>query len=337
MNEGDHPRVSVVMPCFNAAPYLEKALESILAQTFTDWECIVFDDGSTDESLTKIERVTRLDPRIRLIESPHVGIVAALQAACAEAHGAFIARMDADDVAHPDRLALQLDLMTREPGMALCGAGVEVFGPNVGEGRRRYESWINGLVTHQDLARELFVECPIPHPTFFMRSADYREAGGYREAGPGWPEDYDLCMQFWLAGKRLGKVAGPLLRWRDAEGRLSMSDARYGLDRFRAVKRHYLFESYLKDKRFIQWGAGEVGKLWLREWGERRPEAVVDINPRKIGRVIHGFPVIAPEDLPGPGETFVIVAVGAPGARDEIREWFAPRGYVETADYLFVA
>ena len=98
------------------------------------------------------------------------------------------------------------------------------------------------------------------------------------------------------------------------------------------------FEGPLRGGRpFYQWGAGEVGKRWLREWQERKPEAVVDINPRKIGRRIHDAPVIAPEDLPPPGETFVVVAVGAPGARTDIRDWLTPRGYEETRDFLFLA
>ena len=77
--------------------------------------------------------------------------------------------------------------------------------------------------------------------------------------------------------------------------------------------------------------------MWLREWGERRPEAVVDIAPRKIGKTIHNTLVIEPKDLPEPGEGFTVVAVGAPGAREEIREWFETRGYVGCRDFLFLA
>ncbi len=87
---------------------------------------------------------------------------------------------------------------------------------------------------------------------------------------------------------------------------------------------------------FYQWGAGEVGKKWLREW-QPKPLAVVDINPRKIGRLIHDVPVIAPEELPPPGRAFVVIAVGAPGARNVIREWLTPRGYEEPRDFLFLA
>ena len=155
----------------------------------------------------------------------------------------------------------------------------------------------------------------------------------------GWPEDYDLVMRLWRAGHGLGKTPEALLWWRDTTARLSMRDDRYSPHQFRRLKRHYLFEGYLAGEcPFIQWGAGEVGKTWLREWpAGRRPDVVVDINPRKIGRVIHGVEVIAPDDIPPAGERFILIAVGAPGARAEIRQWLTPRGHREGEHYLFVA
>ena len=117
-----------------------------------------------------------------------------------------------------------------------------------------------------------------------------------------------------------------------------MTDERYSLPRFRELKRHYVEAMYLsKLDAFYQWGAGAVGKTWLREWETRLPKAVVDIAPRKIGKIIHDTLVIEPEDLPKPGEGFTVIAVGAPGAREEIREWFCSRNYQETHDFLFLA
>jgi len=261
--------------------------------------------------------------------------VEALRRAAALARGPFLARMDADDVAHPRRLEAQLDRMRGDPQAGLCGTGVRMIGDRIGSGRRRYEAWINRLATHEDMVRELFVECPVPHPTFLLRREAFEAVGGYRDCP--WAEDYDLCMRFFAAGWRFEKAPEPLLDWRESAGRLSRTDPRYSPESFRALKRHYLFETYLRDRPFHQWGAGEVGKEWLREWEGGRPRAVVDINPRKIGREIHGFPVVAPEELPPPGETFTVVAVGAPGARDEIRAWMAARAYRELRDDLFVA
>lgn len=330
------PAVSVILPFFNAETTLRPAIASILQQRFQDWELIAFDDGSDDGSLQLVEALAAKDPRIQVLSAAHRGIVPTLREACVIARGRFLARMDADDVAHPERLGLQMAAMEADPAAAVCGARVRIAGAAIGLGRRRYEAWINRLVRHEDMVRELFVECPLPHPTFFMRRDAYEQTGGYRNQG--WPEDYDLIMRFWRAGWRLIKTPEILLEWHDRPGRLSMTSPCYAEAAFRALKRHFLFASYLKaDTRFFQWGAGEVGKRWLREWGPQRPECVVDVHPRKIGRMIHGYPVVAPEALPSPGDAFILVAVGARGARTEIRDYLNARGYKELQNYLFLA
>ncbi|MBI4560121.1 MAG: glycosyltransferase [Candidatus Hydrogenedentes bacterium] len=328
--------VSILMPVFNAQETLGNSIESIRGQSWTDWELILVDDGSTDDSGQIGANFANRDSRIHNIRKRHEGIVAALTAAADRAEGRYLARMDADDTAHPDRLAKQLTLVEQDPRIALCGTRVEMVGSDLGLGRQRYEKWINSLCSHEEILRELFVECPLSHPTFMMRRDTFEAVGGYQDHG--WAEDYDLCMRLFLAGARFGKVPEPLLLWRDSPERLSMNDDRYSFLQFRRLKRHYLFKSYLKaGTSFFQWGAGEVGKYWLREWGQDRPEAVVDIHPRKVGRRIHGYHVIAPEELPGPGAAFIVVAVGAPGARNDIRNWLNPKGYEELRDYLFLA
>lgn len=330
------PTISVVLPCRDAANTLGDAVESIRAQSFADWELILIDDGSTDASSELARRLADDDARIRFSAGPHAGMVDVLERGCALARGVYIARMDADDIAHAERLRRQFDCMTADPRIGICGTQVRMTGGTIGSGRRRYETWINALISHDDIVRELFVECPLAHPTFMVRRDVFETVGGYQDHG--WAEDHDLCMRLFLAGARFAKVAEPLLDWRDSPGRLSVVSERYSLAAFRALKRHYLSRTYLKDRPiFHQWGAGEVGKPWLREWGDERPVAVVDINPRKIGRVIHNTPVIPPDDLPAPGDTFTLIAVGAPTARQEIRAWFEPRGYVELRDYLFLA
>ncbi len=357
----DKPSVSVLMPVYNAADTLNAAVDSILQQDFSAWELIAVDDGSTDGSGEMLEQMARQDPRVRVHHIHHRGIVAALQTAATHAGGDYLARMDADDISRPERLRLQLACFDAEPGLGLCGGRVRMTGETIGSGRRRYEDWVNALVNHDDIVRELFVECPIPHPTFMISREWYDRVGGYHECP--WPEDYDLVMRLWRAGARFAKPEPVLLDWHDHPKRLSMNDLRYNEAAFRALKRHYLALFPERTGRpLYQWGAGEVGKRWLREWGtptsspplrgdlggclgaqracgpeSATPTAVVDINPRKIGRKIHGVRVIAPEELPPPSGCFVVVMVGTPGARDEIRGRLNPRGFREFADYVFLA
>ena len=332
------PTISVVLPFRNGASTLTDAIESIRAQTFADWELLLYDDGSEDDAPAIAKDFVARDSRIRIAGSGRVGIVAALQRACAEARGEFIARMDGDDISHALRFERQLALMRGNETVALCGCHVEAIGAELGEGGARYYDWINSLSDAEDIDREMFVECPIAHPTFFMRRAAFEAAGGYQDHG--WAEDYDLALRLWARGARFANAPEPLLQWRNAATRLSLTDPRYSLERFRSLKRHYI-EAYILPnmgiRRFVQWGAGEVGKRWLREWRNVRPEAVVDIHPRKISTKIHGYRVIAMDDLPPPGKVFILIAVGAPGARDEIRAWLGPRGYREVADYRFIA
>ena len=326
--------VSVLLPFFNAAGTLATAIDSITRQTFHDWELLLIDDGSTDEGLCLARDYALRDSRIRVMDCPHRGIVGALQHGCAAVASPYLARMDADDVAHPQRLEKQLALMLQDPEMALCGTRVTMTGDAIACGRRRYEAWINALVTHEDMIRELFVECPVPHPTFMLRRELFDSIGGYQDNG--WAEDYDVCMRVFAAGLRFGKVAESLLDWTESPGRLSRVDNRYRPEQFRNLKRHYLFKTYwARERSFFQWGAGEIGKPWLREWSDQRPEAVIDIQPRRIGEYIHGYRVIPPDALPD--DAFVVIAVGAPTARQEIRAWMTVRGFREGDNYLFLA
>ncbi len=323
------------MPCWNAAATLDAAVASIVGQTFADWELIAIDDGSTDATLDMLTSWHNRDTRIKPVSMPHAGIVAALQHGCAEARGAYWARMDADDICMPQRMEQQLALLYAELPLTLCSTQVETIGDDVQSGRRRYEAWLNSLLSHEAMARERFIECPIAHPTF-MASRECFEHVGY--SGNDGPEDYDFVLRAYAAGVQLRKVPEKLVQWRDHASRLCMNDDRYSPERFRALKRDHLVDMLKRtEKRFWQWGAGEVGKVWLREWDLLRPEFVVDVNPRKFGKKIHGITVVPPDDLPPAGEVVITVAVGAPGARKQLREWFGSRGYREAQDYWFVA
>ena len=330
------PAISVLLPVRNAGGTLLEAMQSLAVQSERDVEAVIVDDGSTDDSVQIAAEFCRHDSRFRLIECEHRGIVSALATAAAAARGRILARMDADDVSAPARLELQLDYLRQHPEVGVCGTLVEHFGEPAAVGRQRYLDWINRLRAREEIEAERFVECPIPHPTFMMRREAFDAAGGYVDRG--WPEDHDLLLRVHRSGWRLGKISEPLLRWRHSSNRHSMTDPRYQPEQFRALKRHHLFDTVLAGRRpFYQWGAGEVGKPWLREWGNRAPVAVVDINPRKIDTSIHSMPVISPDDLPAPGDFVTLVAVGATGARDEIRAWFVPRGYIECRDFWFIA
>jgi glycosyltransferase involved in cell wall biosynthesis len=332
------PQVSVLLPVRDEAAYLGGALGSLSAQTFSDFEVLVVDDGSTDGSDEIAEAHAREDGRFRVLRQEPVGIVAALERGRASARGALIARMDGDDLALPGRLEAQVEALA-DGGLAACGGRVSYFPEEaVRDGARRYERWLHGLVTAEAAARDVFVECPLPHPALTVRADALDSVGGYSDRG--WPEDYDLVLRLWAAGHRFRNVEAPVLRWREHTARRSRSDPAYSLEAFVRCKVHYLQETLLpRFPSVVLWGAGPVGKSFARQLQAQGTDvaAFVDVDPRKIGHDVHGAPVVSVEDAPSFREAFAIGAVAGEVARAEIREAIAAEGRRDGVDFVAVA
>lgn len=336
------PSVSVLLPCYQAASTLEEALGSLWSQSFSDFEVVVVNDGSTDGTR---DILARADPRLRVVDTRHRGIAAALTAATANASAPLIARMDADDRAHPDRLRLQVAHFERNRELSVSSSRVRLFPrDDLKDGYLRYEAWINGVTTHDGMLRNLFVESPMPHPSVMMRRDALDAVGGYR--ANGWPEDYDLWMRLAFAGHRFEKLDDVLLEWRETPTRASRTDPSFVPERFMDVKEHYLRDRVLDRARPLAvWGAGPVGKVWGRRLS---PSYFVDVDPRKIGQTIGTVPVISSDELKRIENIFVIVAVAslsrrrsadAPwrAARDDIRDELSEIGLEELRDFICVA
>lgn len=332
----ESPSVSVLLPVYNARETIGQAVTSLLGQTFADLEIVAVDDGSTDDSGSILDDLARDDPCIRVFHLPHAGLVPALNAGIAECRAGLIARMDADDVCHPERLRMQVEFMRENPDVSVCGCLVRSFPRNdVKGGFLKYEAWLNSLITHEEIARDIFVESPLAHPSVMMRAGDLREIGGYRDLV--WPEDYDLWLRFFMAGMRFGKVPRTLVFWREHAQRLTFTDSRYALENFLRLKAHFLAQLLSRGSRPpIVWGAGMTGRRLTKHLVREgvQPIAMVDIDPRKIGRTVRGAPVISPDDLVGHEDAFVIAAVGSQGARDLIRAQLLGMGRVESRDFI---
>lgn len=316
-------RVSFLLPFRDEAATLAEAVRSLQAQTVRDWEAVLADDGSTDGSPAIAAALSASDPRIRVVHLPSVGLPEALNRGLRECRAPLVARMDADDLAAPDRLERQLARFTDDPTLTLVDGQVSFFrdGEAVPEGMRSYQEWINGVITPDDFDRELLVESPVVHPAATFVRAAVLALGGYR-TGP-FPEDYDLWTRLHASGGRLAKVPSVLVHMRDRPSRLTRTHPAYGPDGFRRVRQAWLQHKLPRGARVAVWGAARSGKPWLRwllEQGCEVPLAV-DIDPKRIGRSRFGVPVISPDDLPARRGDFdlLLVAVGARGARAEIR------------------
>lgn len=197
------PVISVILPVYNAEKYVAEAVESILSQSFTDFELILIDDGSTDGSLNILRRYAARDQRIFLISRENMGLVATLNEGIDIAKGEFIARMDADDIAVPERFRLQHDLLT-SGRYDICGAAVQCFGQN--ERLWRYPK------TPDEIEIHLMFDVPYAHPVVMCRTKVLKTLR-YKHDFPD-VEDFDLWQRAWALGAKGTNLENVLLFYR---------------------------------------------------------------------------------------------------------------------------
>ena len=339
------PLVSVVLPVCNGAATLPRAIATIAGQTLRNWELVIVENGSTDGTGALAEAAAAGDPRVRVLGLPARGLVPALNAGLAAARGALIARMDADDVAAPERLERQAAflLAPENRGIGLVGCGVEFGGDRaVQAGYARHVDWLNALATPEAIALHRFVESPLAHPSTMFRRELVSQFGGYRDGA--FPEDYELWLRWLDAGVRMAKVPQVLLTWADLPGRLSRTDPRYAPEAFFRLKAQWLARELKRrvgPRRLLVWGAGRPTRK-RAAWLEREGIAIdgyVDIDPKKISPAMGGTgrPVLAPGQLPEPTDVFVAVYVAKRGARELIAAELEERGFKAGRDYLLAA
>ncbi len=312
------------MAVWNGEATLPAALRSLQRQTFRDWRLIAVDDGSTDRTPEILERAG-----VDAIRVEHGGVVSALRAAARRSDAPLVARMDADDLCHRERLAEQMKVKAD-----VVATRVKVTGP---EGLRHYARWQNSLVSHDEIVNGMFIESPIANPSALFTRDAYEKAGGGRDVE--WPEDYDLWHRMREAGARFAKVPRVLVAWRDRPNRLTRTHAMYSEKAIYAMKLHYLARHEFVKRPLTVWGAGPIGRAWMRDLKTRGVaiEQAIDIDPRKIGRVVAGgVRVVTPEEALKRGGP-ILGAVGSRGARALIKSRLLAESRVEGRDFLFVA
>jgi glycosyltransferase involved in cell wall biosynthesis len=200
------PAITVLMPAYNAGKYIGEAIHSVLAQTFPNFELLIVNDGSTDNTLAEIRKFN--DPRIRVIECEHKGVSPTLNRGLAEACGKYIARFDADDICYPERLRIQYDFMEGNPGYVLVGSEEDYIDVN---GEYIFTSKYQAYTDEEIRKLDRFI-CPFSHVSVIYRKNEVIAAGGY---------DVNACTfedhLLWLKLINMGKVCNlrqPLVKYR---------------------------------------------------------------------------------------------------------------------------
>jgi len=327
-------RVSVLLPARDASATLREALDGILAQRAAPpLEVVCVDDASVDATPAVLAETRRRDARVRIVRGEGRGLVAALNLGLSHCGGDFVARMDADDVVHPDRLRLQIAMLEADPKLGAVGSLVRCIPAPLSPGLERLQAWLNETVTAEQCRNARFIEAPLVHPSTTFR----RKALGNGWEDHGWAEDWDLLLRMSEQGWEMAKVPEVLLDWRDSPRRLTRTGSAYRTEAMFRLRAHYLARGPLREKPFSIWGAGPTGKRLARalEAHALRPRAFYDVSPKK--RLARDLPVLSERELLPPGAELLVCAVGAAGAREEIRGMLQLRNLLEGMDFLFAA
>lgn len=335
------PSVSVVMPVFNGADTLATAIDSILAQTFSDFELILIDDGSTDFTLEIIKGYIAQDERVRGFTMPHSGVAAAANAGLSKVRARLIARMDADDYSMPERLAQQVAYMHGHPEIGLLGTRVE-FGGNreTAAGYARYVDWTNTLLEPEELRLRRFQEAPFAHPSTMYRTDLIERFGGYKTGNL--PEDYELWLRWMSLGIKTAKLPSTLVVWNDPPSRLSRTGEQCTTDNFYKMKSPYLADwlhnNVSPDRNIYVIGASKTSRnrALLLEKSGVVITGWIDVDPNKIGNIVNGKRVVGREIL-DQEHCFAVAYLAGHDANDQLEEFLKTKGYTLGKDYILAS
>lgn len=206
------PKVSIIMSTYNGEQYIAEAIESIISQTYRDWEFIICDDCSTDSTSDILEHYSSVDSRIKIItNTQNLKLAASLNMCLKESRGAYIARMDDDDISDPCRLEKQVQFMDSHREFSVVGCNIEMFNNNNVLGVRKYPEFAD--LYHQ---KHLIVQ--FAHPTVLMRREVLLKLKGYTVAKyTNRGQDFDLWARFFNAGYIGYNIQENLLKYRVAD------------------------------------------------------------------------------------------------------------------------
>lgn len=281
--------ISIIMPVRNGIPYLLECLESIINQTYSNWELIVVNDHSTDETQLILEKYAALDSRIKQTQNLGKGIIDALKTGYSLSEGNYITRMDADDIMPTNKLQTLLSLILNETNSTVATGHVKYFSATgVKDGFKSYESWLNQLCFDDNHYQYIYKECVIASPAWMMRRDHFEVIGGFRSET--YPEDYDLCFRMYEHGVNIISSPNIVHHWRDHGSRTSRNHENYADNRFLDLKLIYFQKiEVTKHQDIILIGAGKKGKTVAKFLlNQEISFSWVTNNSKKIGIDIYG-------------------------------------------------
>lgn len=294
------PLISILIPCKNAAHYLEECLSSITQQSYTNWESIIVDDNSTDNSLEILKNWGKHHERFKICKNGGYGIISALQTAFAISKGTLITRMDADDIMTANKLEKMASQLIQHGHRHVATGTVQYFREDkpLGTGYKRYAEWLNTMSQSGSNFGAIYKECVIPSPCWMLYRKDLQAIGAFQ---PNiYPEDYDLVFRMYKENLQVIPCSDEVLHlWRDHSDRASRNDSNYRDNRFLDLKIQYFIDlDYRQEIPLFVWGAGAKAKMIAQTLIERAINFYwITDNEKKIGHNIYDVILQSPSSL----------------------------------------
>lgn len=327
-------KVSIIIPCKNAAEFLDETLLSIRNQSFIDWECILVDDHSTDSSLEVFNEFAAEDARFQSFKNTGVGVIQALQCGYKHSTSTIITRMDADDLMPVNKLSNLLKAL-EEKGTGHVATGKVKYFDALGEGFKNYERWLNKLIDENSHRAHLYKECVIASPNWMLYRKDFERIGAFDSAV--YPEDYELVFRMFSGGLKVAAVNEVTHLWRDHEQRASRVSPLYAANTFLPLKLSW-FQKLNRDetKKLILLGAGKKGKAIAKELKRLGMKFIWQTNnPKKIGHFIYEVEVHS-QYLPEKTDAQVLLGLSSPGEVSQLEEELSAKEFDLGEDYFVV-
>ncbi len=329
--------LTVVLPFFNAEKTLNNAIKSVLNQSFTDFDFVLVNNNSTDKSVEIVEKYISQDKRIILLHEKEQGVTFASNKGMQYAKTDYIARTDADDILHKNKLEKQIIFLENNNNIDIVGTRVNYIGDTENKGFKAFVDITNKITTSQQIELNRFVELQVINPTIMFRKSVAEKYGYYKHGD--FPEDYEMFLRWLDNGVKFYKLEDYLLDWQDSETRLTRTDERYSFDAFYRTKAPYLAKYLSKNNKYhpkvAVWGAGRLSRKraeMLLDYGIEI-DLFIDIDSKKIKRnnTIHYSKLEKSLNL------FVLSYVSNRGAKEKIKQFLEEKGFIEGKDFLLIA
>ena len=328
--------VSILIPFKNTSLYLAECLDSILEQTYENWELIAVNDHSTDDSHAIATSYAKNDRRINVFTNEGSGIIPALRMAYAKSSGGFITRMDSDDIMKPNRLQVMKSSLIAHKKRSVAVGQVKYFSHRgISNGYSKYEKWLNNLTALGTNYSEIYKECVIPSPCWMVSREDFDSCGAFDSNR--YPEDYDLTFRFYKNGLTVIPCNQVLLEWRDYDTRTSRTHEHYAQNYFLDIKLHYFLSLDFDKKRpLVIWGAGFKGKKIVKNLIAKNVEFIwLCDNPKKIDKKIYEQELHHFSKLESLKNSQSIITVANEVAQIEIKNYLHSLKQQSGLDYFF--